>query len=100
MSGVKEAIVTGAHEESGIWDILTDIVDSESVDREEALTMLKDEISFIKERTDVYLIKSDNLYDSDTSVVIKKDELLGLTIEDVEFKVNGPYYYLSNVPGV
>lgn len=100
MNKVQEAIFVGSHEESGIWDVLTDISDAMEVDRGAALVLLKGEIDFILNNEEIYLVRSISLYDSDFSEVIEKIHLLGLALNDVDFNEKGPFYYLSNVPGI
>jgi len=100
MNDVRDAIVVGTHEESGIWDVLTDISDSGNVDRAKAFQLLKSEIDFITSSDEIYLVRSKNLYDSSSCKILDKQKLLSLELDDVEFKKEGPFYYISSVSGI
>ena len=53
------------------------------------------EIDYLIERDDIYFLKSQKLYDEDSCEILDKKILLNLTLDDVEFKQEGPFYYLS-----
>ncbi len=93
-------IVLNALEEEGIWDVVTEVVQKLSVSRLKAFDLIKSEIDFIEATSRVYLIYSKKLYDTVTCKVLDKKELLNLTLEDVEFKEEGPFYYFSSVPEI
>ena len=84
-----------ANEEDGIWDLITDVTQEYKISREEALQKIKKEIDYLIERDDIYFLKSKKLYDENTCEVLEKKILLNLTLKDLEFKEDGPFYYLS-----
>jgi hypothetical protein len=98
MNRIQEAIFVGSREESGIWEVLNDIADSLGVDREMAFSLVRGEVGFLAAREDIFLIKSKRLYESDGCVVLDPRTLADLTLNDVEFREEGPFYYFSNVP--
>ena len=87
-------------EEEGLWGAVAELAQIEEVSKSEALQMLKKEIDYFLRHDDMYLIYSEKLYDTATSKVLDKKELLNLTLEDVEFKESGPFYYFSSVPEI
>ncbi len=97
---VQKAILLSSLEESGIWEALIDIVDDVHVDRSNAFGLLKSEINYLIAQDDIYLVYSEKLYDTGTSKALDKKELLKLTLEDVEFREEGPFYYFSSVPEI
>jgi len=97
---VQKAMLLSSLEESGLWEALIDIVDDMNVSRKKAFKLLQDEINYLIAQDDIYLIYSEKLYDTETSKVLDKKELLNLTLEDVEFKEEGPFYYFSSVPEI
>ena len=97
---VQLAIFVSSREETGIWEAIIDIVDDMRVDREHAFLLLQKEIDYLAAQEDIYLIYSQKLYDTATCKPIDKKELLNLTLEDVEFKEEGPFYYFSSVPKI
>lgn len=99
-SELQGIIVLNALEEEGIWDVITEVAQKLSVSRTEALKLIQSEIKFIEATNRIYVIYSEKLYDTATSKVLDKKELLNLTLEDVEFKEEGPFYYFSNVPEI
>ncbi len=100
MNSIQEAIFVGSKEESGIWEVLNDISDTMKADRETSLQLMKNEIYFILTNDDIFLIKSNKLYDSNSYQVLDKTKLLNLKLTDVEFNEKGPFYYLSDVPAI
>lgn len=98
MNTVQEAIFVGSREESGIWEVLNDVATSSGVSRERAFSLVQDEVAFLLARDDIFLIKSLRLYESDGCTVLDPRSLANLTLDDVEFREEGPFYYLSNVP--
>lgn len=98
MNSVQEAIFFGSREESGIWEVLNDVVTSSGVSRERAFSLLQDEVAFLLARDDIFLIKSLRLYESDGCTLLEPGALADLTLDDVEFREEGPFYYFSNVP--
>lgn len=97
---VQKAMLLSSLEESGIWEALIDIVDDMHVSRAEAFKLLQGEIDYLQKQDDIFLIFSEKLNDTATSKVLDKKELLNLTLEDVEFKEEGPFYYFSSVPEI
>lgn len=100
MNSIQEAILVGSREESGIWEVINDVADSLGISRGLAFSYIKAELNFIIERKDVFLIKSDRLFESDGCVVLESSSLADLLLDDVEFNDNGPFYYFSNVPEI
>lgn len=98
MNSIQEAIFVGSREESGIWEVLNDVVASSGVSREKAFSLIQDEVVFLLSRDDIFLIKSLRLYKSDGCAVLDPRSLANLTFDDVEFREEGPFYYFSNVP--
>lgn len=98
MNSIQEAIFVGSREESGIWDVLNDVAGSLGVSRERAFSLIQDEVSFLTARDDIFLVKSERLYESDGCTVLDPRMLASLTLDDVEFRQEGPFYYFSNVP--
>jgi hypothetical protein len=94
------AIFICSREEDGVWDAVTDVVQNMKVDRKTAFLLIQSELDYLQQQDDMYLIYSAKLYDTATSKVLDKKELLNLTLEDVEFKEEGPFYYFSNVPEI
>jgi hypothetical protein len=92
--------LTNSLEEEGVWNAVAELSQIEEITKSQALQMLKDEIEYFFKHNDMYLIYSAKLYDTATSKVLDKKELLNLTLEDVEFKEEGPFYYFSNVPEI
>lgn len=92
--------LTNTLEELGMWEAVAELAQIENVSKNQAFQMLKDEIDYFLKHDDMYLIFSEKLYDTATSKVLDKRELLNLTLEDVEFKEQGPFYYFSNVPEI
>jgi len=97
---VQEAIFVSSREESGLWEVLADVIDDMHVSPNEAFELLKGEMDYLQGQDDIFLIYSTKLYDTNTSRVLDKKELLNLTLEDVEFKEEGPFYYFSSVPEI
>ena len=87
-------------EEEGLWDSVMELAQLEDVTKEQALQMLKDEINYFLKHDDMYLIYAEKPYDTATSRVLDKTELLNLTLQDVEFKQDGPSYHFSSVPEI
>ena len=100
MNPIQEAILVGSREQSGVWDILSDISGTLNVDTNTAFRLLKSEYDFIKSRNDIFFIFSEKLYESDGSKVLDKSELLNVDLNDVLFVEGGAFYYFSNVPGI
>lgn len=100
MNEIEEAIVIGSKEQSGLWEVLNDVASLKKVDRGAAFELVKAQLEFINQRSDIYLIRSTGLYDSDTCTVLDKSKLAALTLRDVEFRSGGPFYYFSHVPGI
>jgi hypothetical protein len=44
---------------------------------------------------EMYLLRSEKLYDSASSQVLDEQLLAGLTLDEVEFHESGPFYYIS-----
>ena len=97
---LHQIIVHTAHEQSGLWDIVGEISQTFAVDRREAFELLVGAIRFIEADSGIYLIKSDRLYRSESCEVLPKNRLSALRLDDVEFREGGPFYYLSNMPGI
>ena len=97
---IQYAVFVSSKEESGLWETLIDIVDDLNVSRKEAFKLLQSEIKYLEENDDIYLIYSEKLYDTENCKVLDKKELLNLTLEDIEFKEEGPFYYFSSVPEI
>jgi hypothetical protein len=100
MSNIQDAIYVGSHEQSGVWEVLSDISSSLGVSREKAFALIQNELNFITSRNDIFFIKSQQLYQTAQCEVIDPETLAVLELEDVEFKEAGPFYYFSNVPGI
>ena len=100
MNSVQEAIFVGSREESGIWEVLNDLASSLGISRERAFSLIQDELGFLMARDDIFLIRSDRLYETDGCTVLDAKRLAGLTLDDVEFQEGGPFYYFSNVPTI
>jgi hypothetical protein len=98
MNNIQHAIYVGSHEQSGMWEVLSDVVSSLHVSRERAFSLIQNELSFIISRDDIFFIKSQQLYQTAECEVIDPKELADLQLENVEFKEAGPFYYFSNVP--
>lgn len=96
MNAVQAAIVHGSREQSGLWDVIRDISAACAVSRGEAFEQLKRELKFLKSRDDIYLLRSTELYLSDSCEVLNKGDLLLLPQSVMEFDKDGPFYYLSN----
>lgn len=92
---IHKQILLLANEEDGIWDLVSFISQKYEVLRLEAFEKIQKEIDYLIEREDIYFLKSEKLYDPKTCQVINKKELLNLTLDDVEFREEGPFYYLS-----
>jgi hypothetical protein len=97
---LQRIIVLNSLEEEGIWDVITEVAQILSASRLEAFELIKSEIDFIGAASRIFLIYSEKLYDTATCKVLDKKELLNLTLEDVEFKEEGPFYYFSSVPEI
>lgn len=100
MNAVQAAIVHGSREQSGLWDIVSDIAASCALERSEAFEQLKREIAFIKSHDCIYLLRSTVLYSSDGCEVLNVEDLLLLPHSVAEFDADGPFYYLSNRPSI
>lgn len=92
--------LTNSLEEAGLWDAVSELAQIEDITQEAALQFLKNEIDYFLKHDDMYLIFSEKLYDSATAKVLDKRVLLNLTLQDVEFKEQGPFYYFSSVPEI
>jgi hypothetical protein len=92
---IQYALLIGSLEESGIWEILIYIAREEGVDREVAWDLLKSEMAYFQANGEMYLLRSEKLYDSASSQVLDKQLLAGLTLDEVEFHESGPFYYIS-----
>ncbi|MEM7617626.1 MAG: hypothetical protein AAF195_04520 [Pseudomonadota bacterium] len=97
---VQFIFLTNSLEEEGLWDAVAELSQIEEITKTKALELLKSEIKYFEQHDDMYLIYSKKLYDTGTSKVLDKKELLNLTLEDVEFKEEGPFYYFSTVPEI
>lgn len=95
MNFIQNQIEALANEEDGIWDLISFVSQEYKISREQALEKIKSEIDYLIERDDIYLLMSQKLFDKNTCKILDKKELLNLTLEDVEFKEEGPFYYLS-----
>ena len=95
---VQEAIFVGAHEEAGLWEVLIDIVDDMHVDRLTAFELLKEEIDYLLERNDIYLIYSETLTGFEKAEMINKNSILSLELDDIEFHEEGPFYFFFSSP--
>ena len=100
MNDIQQAIFVGAQEESGIWEILNDISRIKGISGNDALALIKNEFAFLLSRDDLFLVRSEKLYDSDTCQIIDKRKILELTLADVGFKTEGPFYYFSSSQGI
>jgi hypothetical protein len=100
MNDVQKAIFVGAREGSGVWEILNDITNSLDVSRQRAFCLIQNELNFLMARDDIFFIKSEHLYKSDSCSVLNMKTLTNLTLNDVEFKESGPFYYFSNIPAI
>lgn len=100
MNSIQDAIFVGSREESGIWEVLNDVAGSLDVSRERAFRLVQNEVSFLLARDDIFLIKSERLYESDGCMVLDPSALAELTLDDVEFSEGGPFYYFSDVPTI
>jgi len=98
MNSIQDAIFVGSREESGIWEVLNDVADSLGVSRERAFSLIQGEVNFLIARDDIFLVKSERLYEANGCIVLDPKALIGLSFDDVEFKEEGPFYYFSNVP--
>jgi len=96
MNVIQKAIIHGSREQSGLWDVISDIATTGGLSRDEAFEGLKHEIAFLESLDDVLLLKSKGLYESRTCEVLGKRDLLSLSRTAVEFRESGPDYYLSN----
>lgn len=100
MNTVQTAIVQGSREQSGLWDVISDIAASGGLSRGESFERLKRELEFLESRDDIYLLRSAVLYSSHDCEVLDKRELLLLPQSVTEFDSEGPFYYLSNRPSI
>lgn len=94
--------LSNSHEEEGLWDSVMELAQLEGggTTKEQALQLLKDNIDYFLAHDGMYLIYADKPYDTATSKVLDKKELLNLTLQDIEFKENGPSYHFSSVPEI
>lgn len=97
MTDIEELLCKVAHEQTGLWDVVSEIASMKGVGREEAFSLLQEESQFIKSREDLYILFSWGLYDSMSSRKCEKEILTSLTLGEVEFSERGPYYYLSYI---
>lgn len=100
MNATQRIIFMSAHEESGLWEVISALAGSSGMRREQALELLKTEIDFMESRSDIYLIRSQRLYDAESCEVLEKKALRALTLDEVEFHESGPFYYVSVGPTV
>jgi len=100
MNDIQEEIFWSAKEESGLWEVINVLVALKKVDRQTAFELLQSEIDFINSNAEIYFIYSKKLYDSKTEIVLDKMRIKDLSLHDVEFHEQGPFYYLSNMPGI
>ena len=97
---IQKSVLLSSLEESGLWDSLQYIIQDMHTDNKKSLKLLQSEIKYLEENDDIYLIYSEKLYDTENCKVLDKKELLNLTLEDIEFKEEGPFYYFSSVPEI
>lgn len=100
MNKIQFAIFVGAKEESGIWEVIMDVCGFMGVTKGSAFELIKNEFDFINSHEEIYLVYSEQLYDSENCKVLPKNNLLSLTLFDVEFHEEGPFYYISSFPGI
>jgi hypothetical protein len=97
---VQKAILLNSLEEGGLWEVISYISQDMQTDRKAAFSLIQSEMNYLLSQEDIYLIYSTKLYDTATCRVLDKRDLLNLTLEDVEFKEEGPFYYFSSVPEI
>lgn len=100
MNTVQLAIFSGANEQAGLWEVVSDISTQMSIGRVEALERLKGELDFIKSREDIYFVRSSALYSAQDCEAAPKEELLDLPVRFADFVDDGPFYYFSNMPQI
>ena len=96
MNDIQEIIYWSAKEATGIWDIISEISQKRNISRNSAVDLFKNEIDFIKNNGEIFLLKSDKLYDNNTISNIDKNMILELDYSNFDFNENGIFYYLSD----
>ena len=74
----------------------TEISQKRNISRNSAVDLFKNEIDFIKNNDEIFLLKSDKLYDNNTISNIDKNMILELDYSNFDFNENGIFYYLSD----
>jgi hypothetical protein len=64
--------------------------------RRGAFELLQGEIGFLESRPDIYLIKSQGLYESERCEVVEKKILRALTLDEAEFHEERPVLLFVN----
>ena len=100
MNDIQEIIYWSAKEATGLWDIVSEIGQKRNISRTSAVDLFKNEIDFIKNNGEIFLLKSDKLYDNHTISNIDKNMILELDYSDFDFHENGLFYYLSDTISV
>jgi hypothetical protein len=114
MNDIQKIIYQCAKEGSQLWEIILEIqsVNTKFLDTKtgisivayphnsnikpnDAIELFKNEYDFIKSNN-LYLLKTKKLYDNNSLSILDSKEILKLTMEDVSFNQNGPFYYLSD----
>lgn len=96
MNDIQEIIYWSAKEATGIWDIISEISQKRNISRNSAVDLFKNEINFIKNNDEIFLLKSDKLYDNNTISNIDKNMILELDYSNFDFNENGIFYHLSD----
>jgi hypothetical protein len=96
MNSTQSVIVMSAHEESGLWEVISDLAGRSGISREQAFELLKGEVEFLESRPDICLVRTKRLYRYDPEIceVLEKDALRALTLDEMEFHESGPFYFL------
>lgn len=100
MNLTQKAIFNGSREQSGIWDVITDLCTLSNIKREDAFRKIQGETDFVLTRDDIFFVKSPRLYESLGSFTLDPSFIKRLDLKDVEFNQSGPFYYFSNVPSI
>lgn len=95
MSKIQKILFWCSKEGTGIWDVLLEIQSTLNCTKEEAYTLLNEEIDFLK-NSNIFLLKSKNLYDNSTLENINLDNLKLISILELMFNEKGPFYYISD----
>lgn len=100
MNDIQKIIYWSAKEATGLWDIISEICNKRNVSRISDVDLLKNEIDFIINNNEIFLLQSNKLYDNNAISNIDKNIILKLDYSDFNFRENGIFYYLSDTLSV